>query len=249
MGGLAAGTADSRGTVREITDSGLPDKAHSLFQDARGRLWVGTPSGVAFSSPTGLSRRIRPSGVVYSFADDSAGNVWVSHQEGLLRLFPSVWSNASPRPGSGADNRPVLSCMMPCRVVYGLDFETVGSRIQARSAPHLVLGRRGAGRGHGPRFLRRSPRYILGPHGGGTEPGSKTATFSPLTSQNGLPCDTVHSMIEDDARSVWLYLACGLVRIGWYQLDAWASHPQQTIHATVFDGSDGVTSHRLLGRL
>ena len=51
--------------------------------------------------------------------------------------------------------------------------------------------------------------------------------------------------MEDDARSVWLYLACGLVRIGWSELDAWASHPQQTIHATVFDGSDGVTSHRL----
>ena len=51
--------------------------------------------------------------------------------------------------------------------------------------------------------------------------------------------------MEDDARSVWLYLACGLVRIGWSELDAWASHPKQTIHATVFDRSDGVTSHRL----
>ena len=66
-----------------------------------------------------------------------------------------------------------------------------------------------------------------------------------LTSQNGLPCNTVHWMMEDDARSVWLYLACGLVRIGWSELDAWASHPKQTIHATVFDRSDGVTSHRL----
>jgi signal transduction histidine kinase len=52
-------------------------------------------------------------------------------------------------------------------------------------------------------------------------------------------------MMEDDARSVWLYLACGLVRIGWSELDAWASNPKQTIHATVFDRSDGVTSHRL----
>ena len=66
-----------------------------------------------------------------------------------------------------------------------------------------------------------------------------------LTSQNGLPCNTVHWMMEDDARSVWLYLACGLVRIGWSELDAWASNPKQTIHATVFDRSDGVTSHRL----
>ena len=47
--------------------------------------------------------------------------------------------------------------------------------------------------------------------------------------------------------SVWLYLACGLVRIGWSELDAWASHPKQTIHATVFDSSDGVSSHRFTG--
>src|SRR4030095_12273548 len=34
-----------------------------------------------------------------------------------------------------------------------------------------------------------------------------------LTSQNGLPCNTVHWMMEDDADSVWLHMACGLVRL------------------------------------
>ena len=34
--------------------------------------------------------------------------------------------------------------------------------------------------------------------------------------------------------SVWLYLACGLVRIGRSELDAWASHPKQTIQADGF---------------
>jgi hypothetical protein len=54
-------------------------------------------------------------------------------------------------------------------------------------------------------------------------------------------------MREDDFHSVWLYLACGLVRIGRSELDSWASHPKQTIHATVFDSSDGVSSHRFTG--
>ena len=44
-----------------------------------------------------------------------------------------------------------------------------------------------------------------------------------LTSRNGLPCDMVHWMMEDDADSVWLYLACGLVRITRAEFDAWAS--------------------------
>jgi ligand-binding sensor domain-containing protein len=68
-----------------------------------------------------------------------------------------------------------------------------------------------------------------------------------LTSQNGLPCNTVHWMREDDLHSVWLYLACGLVRIRRSELDAWVSHPKQTIQASVFDSSDGVSSHHYTG--
>jgi hypothetical protein len=54
-------------------------------------------------------------------------------------------------------------------------------------------------------------------------------------------------MSEDDAGSVWVYMACGLVRITRSELDAWVSHPKQTIQATVFDSSDGVSSHRFTG--
>ena len=97
ISGLAAGTADSRGTIREITDSGLPDKAHSLFQDARGQLWVGTPSGVAFlKSDRFVPVASVPYGIVYSFTDDSAGNVWVSHQEGLFHLFQERCGRTHP---------------------------------------------------------------------------------------------------------------------------------------------------------
>src|SRR4029453_2835986 len=38
--------------------------------------------------------------------------------------------------------------------------------------------------------------------------------------------------------------ACGLVRIARSDLDAWASNPQQTKQAAVFDGSDGVGNPR-----
>jgi signal transduction histidine kinase len=65
--------------------------------------------------------------------------------------------------------------------------------------------------------------------------------------QNGLPCNTVHWMMEDDAQSVWLYLSCGLVRIGQSELDAWASDPKHTIQVAVFDSSDGVSNHRFTG--
>ena len=52
----------------------------------------------------------------------------------------------------------------------------------------------------------------------------------------------VHWMLEDDAHSVWLYLACGVVRIPRSELDAWVSDPKRKIGTTLFDTFDGVRS-------
>ena len=43
---------------------------------------------------------------------------------------------------------------------------------------------------------------------------------------------------------IWPVAWCVLRRS---ELDAWVSHPKQTIQATVFDSSDGVSSHRYTG--
>ena len=246
ISGLAARTADSRGAVREITDSGLPDKAHSLFQDARGRMWAGTPSGVAFlESDRFVPVASVPSGIVYSFTDDSAGNVWVSHQEGLFHLFQERVVERIPWARLG--RRQPASALLHDAVQGGLwlGFRDGGVAYfkhgQLRTS---YSGVEGLGEGMVNGFYIDGHGTLWIPTEGGLS-RIKDGHILTLTSQNGLPCNTVHWMMEDDARSVWLYLACGLVRIGWSELDAWASHPKQTIHATVFDRSDGVTSHRL----
>jgi ligand-binding sensor domain-containing protein len=74
-----------------------------------------------------------------------------------------------------------------------------------------------------------------------------------LTSKNGLPCDAVHWVIQDNDHSFWLYLPCGLVRVARSGLDAWAAAVDKdkdatpTIQATVFDSSDGVRSRANAG--
>jgi signal transduction histidine kinase len=74
----------------------------------------------------------------------------------------------------------------------------------------------------------------------------KNGRVATLTSKNGLPCDSVHWVIEDDADSFWLYTACGLVRIARTNLGAWAAAVDKgnsripAIQATVFDSSAGV---------
>jgi signal transduction histidine kinase len=63
-----------------------------------------------------------------------------------------------------------------------------------------------------------------------------------------LPCDAVLWVTDDDDRSFWLKMACGLVRIARPELDAWTAavdkgkDMKKQIQATVFDTSDGVRS-------
>lgn len=41
----------------------------------------------------------------------------------------------------------------------------------------------------------------------------KNNYLATLNGTNGLPCDPVHWAIEDEDHAMWLYTACGLVRI------------------------------------
>jgi hypothetical protein len=61
-----------------------------------------------------------------------------------------------------------------------------------------------------------------------------------------LPCDSTHWVMEDDAHSFWLHTTCGLVRIASSVLEAWggavdkSKDAKRTVHAALFDSSDGV---------
>ena len=48
----------------------------------------------------------------------------------------------------------------------------------------------------------------------------KDGRVTTLTSRNGLPCDAVNWVMEDNDHSLWLYMGCGLVRIMRSELDA-----------------------------
>ena len=240
--------ADSKGTVREIADSGLPDKAHSLFQDGRGQLWVGTPSGVAvLKSDRFVPVASVPHGIVFSFTDDGAENIWVSHQEGLFHLFRERVVERIPWARLG--RRQPASALMHDAGQGGLwlGFRDGGVAYFKDGQLHAsYAGAEGLAEGWVRGFYIDRNGTLWAPTEGGLS-RIKDGHIVTLTSQNGLPCNTVHWMMEDDTQSVWLYLACGLVRIGRPELDAWASQPKETIQAAVFDSSDGVSSHRFSG--
>ena len=71
----------------------------------------------------------------------------------------------------------------------------------------------------------------------------KDGRVATMTSKNGLPCDAAHWVVTADDSSLWIYMACGLVRVTRSELNAWELDGKRAIQNIVFDGSDGIRLH------
>ena len=235
--------------IREVTDSGLPaSEAEALFEDDHGQIWVGTQSGVAvFKSDRFLPINSVPPGLVYSIVSDKAGNVWMSHQEGLLHLVEGRVVEHIPWSKLGRQEPATALLHDTAHGGFWLGFRDGGVAYfrdgQLRAS---YAGAEGLAGGYVRSFFEDRNGTLWAAAEGGLS-GIKNGRVLTLTSRNGLPCNTVHWMMEDDTHSVWLYLACGLVRMAPSELEASASNPKRMIHTTVFDSSDGVGNHRFTG--
>ena len=227
--------------------SGLPDDvAQSLYEDDRGRMWVFTNHGLAYFKG---GRFVAINGVaskeVYSITGDKAGNLWLSGNQGLSHLlegrlvehFPwSVLGRSQQAKVIVADQGGVwLSFWNDGGVLYFKDGKVRASYTAAD----------GLGKGHVPGLrLDRDGAVWAGTEEGGLS-RIKDGRIATLTTKNGLPCDTIHWTIEDDDRSLWLYTACGLVRIARTELDAWTADPKRMVETAVWDAADGVSLHAI----
>ena len=221
---------------------------NSLFQDARGRIWVSTLDGVGYlENDRFVPISGVPGGFVQGIAEDTAENLWIANQD--AGLFQLLRGNVVQRiPWAKLGHKDHVSALVadPLQGGLWLGFSLGGVAYfidgQVR-ASYSVTDGLGEGRVNHLRFDQESALWAA------TDGGLsrlKNGHIATLTGRNGLPCDTVHWAIEDDDHSLWLYTACGLLRIARTELDAWAAavdkdkDAKRTIQATVFDNSDGV---------
>ncbi|MCC4602513.1 response regulator [Xanthomonas campestris pv. badrii] len=106
-GGLCRREEDGRVTVFRATPDapdGLPsDTIFSMAVDARGRLWIGTASGLVMRDGERFVRIApqRLSATVFKLSKDDDGTLWVGSSQGLYRvtandvLEPAPWEGAS----------------------------------------------------------------------------------------------------------------------------------------------------------
>jgi PAS domain S-box-containing protein len=231
-------------TARQIIDPGLPDDFHSsLYQDHRGRIWTFSRGGAAYLDERGRFMRVPglPGGFAHSIAEDSEGDFWISQDQGFFHLLRGGKVEQIPWAKLGGQGLAFALASDPSRGGLWLGFFRGGvAYFRGGQVRQWYAEAEGLGQG-------RVNQLQVDPEGtlwAGTEGGLsrlKSGRINTLTSQNGLPCNAVHEFAQDNAQSLWLNTACGLVRIARSELEAWVRDPKLKIQATVFDSYDGLT--------
>jgi signal transduction histidine kinase/ligand-binding sensor domain-containing protein len=236
---------DGRTTIyRKRNDPGLPDDSiQSLFEDERGRIWVSGSRGLAaFENGKFAAVPAVPGGFTHAITSDNRGGLWLSlwltsNDYGLTHLVDgkiieqAPWQKLGGGPGTG------LVADADGGVWSGL---LSGGVAHFRAGQINTLSLSGAGTA---RKVLNVSRDRDGTMWVATDDGlSKIADgrVATLTTANGLPCKTVHWIIEDQSSYYWLYMACGLVRVARTELDAWSADPKRIIQSTTFDSADGI---------
>ncbi len=248
---VAPGGAASTSAVNGFRQQG----SGSLYEDTKGRIWVSTLNAVSYLEN---NRFVRVSGIpggrVHSIVSDRAGSVWFAHQDlGLLRwqedgsVQQISWSQLGKSAFADAIAADPLQGGLWVGFFEGGILYFKDGRVLRSYTPADGLG---VGRVNDFRIESDGTLWIT------TEGGLsrlKNGRLVTLTRKNGLPCDRVHWSIEDNLHSVWLYTACGLVRISRSDLDECATaiegnnNSTASLHQTVFNSSDGLRARANAG--
>jgi signal transduction histidine kinase/ligand-binding sensor domain-containing protein len=231
--------------VRYVTNRGLPDHGPVfVFADNAGRTLVSTPYAFGCME-NGRFVPIRgvPGGLVSSVAQDRQGNLWIANQDhGLLRLSKDgtvqqiSWASIGHRDGA----QPLAADRSTGGLWLGFNEGGVAYFSDGRIKENYGRAE-GLGGGRVSALHIDTDDTVWAATEGGLS-RIKNGRVLTLTSKNGLPCDAIHWITQDENHAFWLHMTCGLVRIVRGELDAWAADSQRKVKTTVFDSSDGVSN-------
>ena len=221
----------------------------SLFEDSRGRMWAGGLARIGyFTNELWVTVADIPGGFVDAFAEDSAGNIWVSvRQHGLFRRSPKGEVARIALEGIAGAEGPSRLAADPVEGIW------VGFREGGVS--HLVDGRVAYSHGRGA-GLARGFVHALRVEGDGTVwfgnasglHRLKDGRVSTLGAANGLPCEYVDWITEDAAGDFWIYMGCGLLRIDRRERESWSAAADRgetkarPVRFAMLDIGDGVVA-------
>jgi signal transduction histidine kinase/ligand-binding sensor domain-containing protein len=182
----------------------------SVFQDARGTLWVGTDNGLFRMGAGRLSRFDDgvsvPQIAVHSIAGDRDGNLWVGGSQ-LLRISPSGAVKIYPLPGLYSKNRVKRILQASDGTIW---VGTVGG-LQRLVETHF----------ESLTPIRATVRSLLQTRDGTIWIGTigdglwtlRDGRLAKVHSPGLLPSDTVLAMLQDTDGQIWIGTQAGMVRL------------------------------------
>jgi signal transduction histidine kinase/streptogramin lyase len=239
--------------VRRLPLARFGECATAFTTDGNGGLWAAFPGHIVRISGDdereprswGADRGLDPQARVTALAAGSDGSVWFGYDLGGLGVVRDS-SVVLFEPGG----------WLPAERIYSLLYDPVGELWVGQSGTVARVPLRGGAIGE-PRVLTREDgvppgavRFIhrdrarqvwIGSYGGGIARCTPDGTaFDRLTTTQGLPDNSVSSLLEDDQDRFWLLGNRGVAVVARAVLDSVLAGHRARIDAVSFDAEDGV---------
>ncbi len=230
------------GSVSSIRPgNGLPGhQVASMIEDRDGNMWVGVDDGLYLFKNGRFRRLPEPNynalGLVVGMTEDVDGNIWAEcagKSRKLVRIH-----DFQVREEFSASQVPPGHTLAP---------DPHGGIWIGTLKGDLVLFRHGVvekfavnpkGYPVSHQIIADRDGFVLAASEDGLV-GLRQDKVQRMTKKNGLPCDSVISFIEDDAKRWWLYTACGVVELPDSELQRWWANPEAVVQTHVYDVLDG----------
>jgi signal transduction histidine kinase/ligand-binding sensor domain-containing protein len=246
-GTIWIGNHGALGTLRgdrlsfiQLPNGLLRQEVTSLFEDHAGRLWVGIEDRL-YVYEKGQFDAIRRSnnaaiGAVIAITEDQDNNIWAEVLGSPMKLLRIQGRQVCEE--LDASRMPAASSLAAdphdgiwlglvggdlARFRHGR-LETFPTESGAKSPVRQIL-------------VRADGSVLAATSSGLTE--WQNGTLRTLTSQNGLPCDSLYALVSDNNNALWLYAQCGLVRVADAELREWWNGTKASVKVDTFDVYDG----------
>ena len=232
----------ANGSISSLrTGAGLPGhQVASLLEDRAGNLWVGVDDSL-YVMKDGRFQRIaepdhKPLGLVVGITEDIDGNIWAACAGDPRKLV---------RIHDFEVREQFLTAQVPAARALAPDPQ--GGIWIATASGDLARLRNGAVE----KFalnLKGSPvlRRIVAKADGSVLVaaeeglvGLRRGKVQRMTTENGLPCSTVFSFVEDQEKRWWLHTDCGVIELADSELQRWWSDPAAIVQTRIYDRLDG----------
>lgn len=239
-------------TVREIAGAGIAGSVQSIFEDSQRRIWVSTSRGVGYMEHDRfVPLHGVPGGLTRAILEDGRQALWIAKPADALYRLAAGRKEVDKIDWAALGHQDPASALAADPAGEGVwvgffrggvaHFD--GSRVRASytATDGLAEGRVSA------LYVDADQALWIATDAGLSR--LKDGRLATLTSRNGLPCDATGWVIEDSARSLWMGMACGLVRITRPEIDTWTTSAGQHdapdpravhLNVTPFDQADGV---------